>query len=101
MPLQELWRGTQAVKELLEPLGDYVPVGVGHVEPVLGPLQQGGEEGLGEGLVEHLHGRGQRGVGVLRGSGLVWVPGEKMPMGGLLLGSLVCFEKFLSITGGA
>ena len=68
VPLQELLRRTQGVEELLEPLGDHVPVGVGHVAPVLGQLQQRGEEALGG--------------GVLMGAGLVWVPCEKMPHGG-------------------
>ena len=41
VPLQELLRRTQGVEELLEPLGDHVPVGVVHVAPELGNLQQG------------------------------------------------------------
>ena len=44
-PLQGLWRGSQGVKELLEPLVGHVLVGVGEVAPVLGHLQQGGEVG--------------------------------------------------------
>ena len=54
--LQELRRGTQGVEEFPEPLGDHVPVGIGHVAPVRLHLPQGGEDGLGGGLEEHHHG---------------------------------------------
>ena len=98
-PLQGLWRGTQGVEEFPEPLGDHVLVGIGNVAPVLGLLSQGGEEGLGGGLAEHLHGSGRHGVGCLDEGRPHAGPRQKMDPWGSASWSLVYLENCLSITG--